>query len=308
MAFLLWLPQSPRAHPHTAITYTIYVITELYTAHYKYKPFTFHISTLGRQSEKDFRKFSRMAEYIYIYIYIYLTIDQLPFYMNYMRLCKHGCGVRTYFQVLFYTEEIRTHVTISMHVTSSFFSIEWFELRSEVFLPAACLEVFEVSYVAGKYLVLKYAHNAYNLTILHAVTNPSGPSRLQVCYGCLCGLTMLRVWKIYPKTTVYIEVWTYCIQIAQFTYSASRQWTSSSSRRLVLNSFRKTKSGIWYTWDVHVFSTAPVANQIAGEHLRFCPHSKMKSITNGTGNRFQYIGFSDSRNKRSEIVRPHACF
>ena len=35
------------------------------------------------------------------------------------------------------------------------FSIEWFELRSEVFLPAACLEVFEVSYVAGKYLVLK---------------------------------------------------------------------------------------------------------------------------------------------------------
>ena len=146
------------------------------------------------------------------------------------------------------------------------------------------------------------------LTISHAVTNPIGPSRLQVCYACLCDLTMLRVWKIYPKTTVYIEVWTYCIQIAQFTYSASRQWTSSSSRRLVLNSFRKTKSGIWYTWDVHVFSTAPVANQIAGEHLRFCPHSKMKSITNGTGNRFQYIGFSDSRNKRSEIVRPHACF
>ena len=50
------------------------------------------------------------------------------------------------------------------HVTSSFFSIEWLELRSEVFLPATCLEVFEVSYVAGKYLVLKYAHNAYNLT------------------------------------------------------------------------------------------------------------------------------------------------
>ena len=64
------------------------------------------------------------------------------------------------------------HVTISMHVTSSFFSIDWFELRSEVFLPAACLEVFEVSYVAGKYLVLKYAHNAYNLTRRY---NPNWP-------------------------------------------------------------------------------------------------------------------------------------
>ena len=64
------------------------------------------------------------------------------------------------------------HVTISLHVTSSFFSIDWFELRSEVFLPAACLEVFEVSYVAGKYLVLKYAHNAYNLTRRY---NPNWP-------------------------------------------------------------------------------------------------------------------------------------
>ena len=46
--------------------------------------------------------------------------------------------------------KLRHVTTISMHVTSSFFSIEWFELRSEVFLPvAACLEVFEVSYVAS---------------------------------------------------------------------------------------------------------------------------------------------------------------
>ena len=44
------------------------------------------------------------------------------------------------------------------------------------------------------------------LTISHAVTNPIGPSRLQVCYGCLCGLTMLKVWEIYPKTTVYIDL------------------------------------------------------------------------------------------------------
>ena len=46
-----------------------------------------------------------------------------------------------------------------MHVTSSIFSIQWFERRSEVFLPAACLEVFEVSYVAGKYLVLYAKYN-----------------------------------------------------------------------------------------------------------------------------------------------------
>ena len=46
-----------------------------------------------------------------------------------------------------------------MHVTSSFFSIEWFELRSEVLLPAACLEVFEVSCMAGKYLVIMQKYN-----------------------------------------------------------------------------------------------------------------------------------------------------
>ena len=32
--------------------------------------------------------------------------------------------------------------------------------ESYMFLPA-CLEVFEISYAAGKYLVVKYAHNAY---------------------------------------------------------------------------------------------------------------------------------------------------
>ena len=46
-----------------------------------------------------------------------------------------------------------------MHVTTlAFFSIECLEVK--VFLPA-CLEVFEISYAAGKYLVVKYAHNAY---------------------------------------------------------------------------------------------------------------------------------------------------
>ena len=48
---------------------------------------------------------------------------------------------------------------IAMHVTKlAFFSIECLEVK--VFLPAY-LEVFEISYAAGKYLVVKYAHNAY---------------------------------------------------------------------------------------------------------------------------------------------------
>ena len=63
-----------------------------------------------------------------------------------------------------------------------------------------------------KYKPMKNTENRLKFLLIHLTSLPacmhaSQTSRLQVCYGCLCGLTILRrVWKIYPKPTVYVDL------------------------------------------------------------------------------------------------------
>ena len=91
------------------------------------------------------------------------------------------------------------HVTISMHVTSSF-RCSGSNFKAKCFYQLLAWKCLKSVMWLGSILFL---NTLAMLTISHAVTNPIGPSRLQVCYGCL---TMLKVWKLYPKTTVYIDL------------------------------------------------------------------------------------------------------